>query len=67
MLALALTSSPAYADTFQERWMGRIARPPADDQEGGSVRPRAYRLHGDPDGAGDVKRPSYTSLENAPS
>jgi rare lipoprotein A (peptidoglycan hydrolase) len=33
MLALALTSSPAYADTFQEKWMGRIARPPADDQE----------------------------------
>ena len=32
-LALALTSSHAYADTFQEKWMGRIARPPADDQE----------------------------------
>ena len=32
-LALALTSSHAYADTFQEMWMGRIARPPADDQE----------------------------------
>jgi len=25
-LALALTSSHAYADTFQEKWMGRIAR-----------------------------------------
>jgi hypothetical protein len=33
LLALALTSSPAGADTFQEKWMGRIARPPADDQE----------------------------------
>jgi rare lipoprotein A (peptidoglycan hydrolase) len=32
-LALALTSSQAHADTFQEKWMGRIARPPADDQE----------------------------------
>ena len=32
-LALVLVSSPAGADTFQEKWMGRIARPPADDQE----------------------------------
>lgn len=32
-LTLALASSNAYADTFQEKWMGRIARPPADDQE----------------------------------
>ena len=32
-LALMLTSSQAYADTFQAKWMGRIARPPADDQE----------------------------------
>jgi len=32
-LALVLISSPAFADTFQEKWMGRIARPPADDQE----------------------------------
>ena len=32
-LALALTSSHACADSFQEKWMGRIARPPADDQE----------------------------------
>jgi peptidoglycan lytic transglycosylase len=32
-LAMALTSSHACADTFQEKWMGRIARPPADDQE----------------------------------
>ena len=32
-LALVLASSPACADTFQEKWMGRIARPPADDQE----------------------------------
>jgi rare lipoprotein A (peptidoglycan hydrolase) len=31
--ALALTSSHACADTFQEKWMGRITRPPADDQE----------------------------------
>ena len=31
--ALALTSSSVSADTFQEKWMGRIARPPADDQE----------------------------------
>ena len=33
VFALALTSSQACADTFQEKWMGRIARPPADDQE----------------------------------
>ena len=32
-LALVLVSSPACADTFQDKWMGRIARPPADDQE----------------------------------
>jgi rare lipoprotein A (peptidoglycan hydrolase) len=32
-LALALTSSPVCADTFQEMWMGRVARPPADNQE----------------------------------
>jgi rare lipoprotein A len=32
-LVLAVTSSNAAADTFQEKWMGRIARPPADDQE----------------------------------
>jgi peptidoglycan lytic transglycosylase len=32
-LALALSSSHACADSFQEKWMGRIARPPADDQE----------------------------------
>ncbi len=32
-LALTLTSSAAVADTFQEKWMGRIARPPADNQE----------------------------------
>jgi rare lipoprotein A (peptidoglycan hydrolase) len=32
-LALTLTSLPALADTFQEKWMGRIARPPADNQE----------------------------------
>jgi hypothetical protein len=42
--------------------MGRIARPPADDQEAGSARPRAYRLHGDPNGAGDVKRPVWKTL-----
>jgi rare lipoprotein A (peptidoglycan hydrolase) len=32
-VALALTSSHACAETFQQMWMGRIARPPADDQE----------------------------------
>ncbi|WP_156795706.1 septal ring lytic transglycosylase RlpA family protein [Bradyrhizobium icense] len=32
-LSLVLTSSAVCADTFQEKWMGRIARPPADDQE----------------------------------
>jgi hypothetical protein len=32
-LALALTSSPVCADTFQEMWMGRVARPPADNEE----------------------------------
>ncbi len=32
-LALALTSSQAGADSFQEMWMGRVAQPPADDQE----------------------------------
>jgi rare lipoprotein A (peptidoglycan hydrolase) len=32
-LALALTASPVQADTFQQMWMGRIAWPPADDQE----------------------------------
>ena len=32
-LALALTAVPAQADTFQQMWMGRIAWPPADDQE----------------------------------
>jgi|SRR5450759_230547 len=32
-LALALTALPAQADTFQQMWMGRIAWPPADDQE----------------------------------
>src|SRR3569833_3464109 len=30
---MALSSSQACADTFQDKWMGRIARPPADDQE----------------------------------
>jgi Lytic transglycolase len=32
-LALTLTALPAQADTFQQMWMGRIAWPPADDQE----------------------------------
>jgi hypothetical protein len=32
-LALALTSSPVCADSFQEMWMGRVARPPADNEE----------------------------------
>jgi hypothetical protein len=32
-LALALTSSPVFADSFQEMWMGRVARPPADNEE----------------------------------
>jgi hypothetical protein len=32
-LALALTSSRVCADSFQEMWMGRVARPPADNEE----------------------------------
>jgi hypothetical protein len=32
-LALAVTALPAHADSFQQMWMGRIAWPPADDQE----------------------------------
>jgi Lytic transglycolase len=32
-LALALSALPAKADSFQQMWMGRIAWPPADDQE----------------------------------
>jgi rare lipoprotein A (peptidoglycan hydrolase) len=32
-LALLLSALPAQADSFQQMWMGRIARPPADDQE----------------------------------
>src|ERR1700760_4950914 len=31
--ALALSAVPAYADTFQQMWMGRIARPPADNEQ----------------------------------
>jgi rare lipoprotein A (peptidoglycan hydrolase) len=30
---LLIGSSPAAADTFQQMWMGRIARPPADNEE----------------------------------
>src|SRR5215813_7731131 len=31
--ALLLSALPAQADTFQQMWMGRIARPPADNVE----------------------------------
>jgi rare lipoprotein A (peptidoglycan hydrolase) len=31
--ALLLGTLPAEAQTFQQMWMGRIARPPADNQE----------------------------------
>ena len=31
--ALLLSAWPAQADTFQQMWMGRIARPPADNEE----------------------------------
>jgi rare lipoprotein A (peptidoglycan hydrolase) len=31
--ALLLGALPAEAQTFQQMWMGRIARPPADNQE----------------------------------
>ena len=30
---LLMSSWPAAADTFQQIWMGRIARPPADNEE----------------------------------
>ena len=30
---LFLSTLPAEADTFQQMWMGRIARPPADNEE----------------------------------
>jgi Lytic transglycolase len=32
-LALGLTAMPVHAETFQQIWMGRIAWPPAEDQE----------------------------------
>ena len=32
-LALILSATPVEADTFQQMWMGRIARPPADNEE----------------------------------
>src|SRR5215468_8733675 len=31
--AFALSALPAQADSFQQIWMGRIARPPADNEE----------------------------------
>ena len=31
--ALLIGALPAQADTFQQIWMGRIARPPADNEE----------------------------------
>jgi rare lipoprotein A (peptidoglycan hydrolase) len=31
--ALVLGAPPARADTFQQMWMGRVARPPADNEE----------------------------------
>jgi rare lipoprotein A (peptidoglycan hydrolase) len=32
-LALLLAALPAEAQTFQQMWMGRVARPPADNEE----------------------------------
>jgi peptidoglycan lytic transglycosylase len=32
-IAFVLDMLPAQAETFQQMWMGRIARPPADDAE----------------------------------
>ncbi len=32
-LALLVSALPAEAQTFQQIWMGRVARPPADNQE----------------------------------
>ena len=32
-LALFLSAAPVEADTFQQMWMGRVARPPADNEE----------------------------------
>ena len=31
--ALAMSALPAHAQTFQQMWMGRIARPPATNEE----------------------------------
>src|SRR5215831_21302519 len=31
--ALLVSALPAQADSFQQMWMGRIARPPADNEE----------------------------------
>ena len=33
VVALLLSAGPAAAETFQQMWMGRIARPPADNEE----------------------------------
>ena len=33
VLVLFLSAGPAVADSFQQMWMGRIARPPADNEE----------------------------------
>ena len=32
-MALLLSAGPAAAETFQQMWMGRVARPPADNEE----------------------------------
>ena len=32
-LALLMSALPAEADSFQQMWMGRVARPPADNEE----------------------------------
>jgi hypothetical protein len=32
-LMLILSAEPVAAETFQQMWMGRIARPPADNEE----------------------------------
>jgi hypothetical protein len=63
--ALALTSSHASADTFQEMWIGRIARPTADDQEASvywqdkwNVRGKRFKANRTPDRRATVRAAS---------
>lgn len=63
--ALALTSSHASADTFQEMWIGRIARVPADDQEASvywqdkwNVRGKRFKANRTPDRRAAVRAAS---------